>query len=80
MLTARPGIGPGVPGNRSLDEFADGEAEGTDADADGDPSVEPKAETYAWSASGGPCGRCGETVESRWRDGGALVCGDCKAW
>lgn len=50
------------------------------ADADDDASVAPKAETFAWSADGAACGRCGSTVERRWRDGDELVCEDCKAW
>jgi hypothetical protein len=42
--------------------------------------VEPLAETFAWSAAGGDCAACGETVANRWRDGSALLCEDCKAW
>jgi hypothetical protein len=47
---------------------------------DADDAVEPMAETFAWSATGGECATCGGAVEERWRDGDALVCGDCKAW
>jgi hypothetical protein len=73
-----------VPGNRSLDEFADdGPAEDDvepPADADAEAAVEPLAETYAWSPDGGSCTRCGEPADARWRDGDDLVCADCKAW
>lgn len=62
------------------------EAEAGDVEAapavaeDDDPPVEPKAETFAWSSAGGPCDRCGEAAEERWRDGDELVCPDCKVW
>ncbi|MFB6359779.1 MAG: hypothetical protein ABEH59_00490 [Halobacteriales archaeon] len=81
--------------NRSLDEFGVGgeDADDVEPDADPDPTapaegdaartvdgLEPIAETFAWSARGAECRLCGETVETRWRDGEALVCEDCKAW
>lgn len=82
-----------MAGNRSLDEFGAGEDETeagepeedpeTPADADASATadgIEPIAETFAWSATGAECGVCGETVTTRWRDGEALVCEDCKAW
>lgn len=67
-------------------DAGDDDSAGSDVDADGaggDPSdtaVEPVASTYAWSPDGGECAACGGTVEERWRDGGDLVCLDCKEW
>lgn len=74
------------------EESADEEAEPEGASAtDRDPApadvtvnsedpIEPMAETFAWSAAAGECASCGGAVEERWRDGDALVCGDCKPW
>lgn len=56
-----------------------GDTDEAEADVE-DSTIEPMAETYAWSGIGETCGRCGATVESRWRDDGELVCDDCKAW
>ncbi|WP_134668807.1 DUF7573 domain-containing protein [Halorussus marinus] len=72
----------------SLDAFAASGEDDAGSDAsDGEssaaadaPSVEPARSTYAWSPRGGECADCGESVERRWRDDGALVCGDCKEW
>ena len=36
--------------------------------------------TTAWTPDGAPCATCGETVERRWRQDGALVCAECKTW
>jgi hypothetical protein len=71
---------------------ADGEA-GSVGDAESEPDtaedsptagVEPALSTYEWTPGGADCGRCGETVEKRWRDGDgtgeALVCAECKEW
>lgn len=59
----------------------------TDEDADDatseeveDRGVEPAAATATWTPDGGACADCGASVERRWRDGEALVCGDCKDW
>jgi len=69
-----------------IDDAADGL---TETAADGDesesadetaPSVSPATSTYDWSPEGGECADCGASVERRWRDGEALVCGDCKEW
>lgn len=49
-------------------------------DSHSETTVEPIGTTYAWSPDGGECALCGETVGARWRDGGDLVCADCKNW
>lgn len=36
--------------------------------------------TYAWDGEGSTCGSCGEVVERRWQQDGALVCSVCKDW
>lgn len=36
--------------------------------------------TTAFAPDGAPCESCGASVCRRWRDDGALVCTDCKAW
>ena len=65
---------------------ADGTARATDAEAerpaDGDTSDadESTAVTYEWTPGGAACGVCGASVETRWRDGEAFVCADCKEW
>jgi hypothetical protein len=63
------------------------DAETADSEAAAEPSeraVEPALSTYDWTPGGADCGRCGETVEKRWRDGDgtgeAMVCADCKEW
>lgn len=40
----------------------------------------PATTTYAWDGDGTACASCGETVERRWQQGGALVCPECKDW
>jgi hypothetical protein len=60
---------------RSLDEFAN---EGDTEPNDG--AAEPSVATMRWAGGGQVCGDCGETVGRLWRDGGAFVCTDCKAW
>ena len=63
---------------------ADGEApEDADDTGDGnvvDDAVDPAVSTYRWSPEGAACADCGQTVERRWLDGEAYVCGDCKEW
>ena len=76
--------------DRSLDEFAGGEASGTDSDAVGgdgngdespdDDEVESATATYRWDPHGVECPGCGRTVEQRWIHEGRHVCGDCKEW
>ncbi|PSP97314.1 hypothetical protein BRC84_01085 [Halobacteriales archaeon QS_1_68_44] len=89
--------------DRSLDEFADGNAGGDDdptdtsaeraeratapdvgaewpADGDEAGDAEGAAVTYEWTPGGAACGVCGASVETRWRDGEAFVCADCKEW
>lgn len=61
-------------------EAAPERPDGADADGRDDPTVEPMVETFAWSADGSECDRCGASVEPRWRDGDHLVCQDCKVW
>lgn len=59
------------------------ESAGPDGVPDSDPdpeAVEPAASTYDWAPDGAPCDACGALVEARWRDGGALVCAECKEW
>ncbi|PSP47418.1 hypothetical protein BRC75_09830 [Halobacteriales archaeon QH_7_69_31] len=67
---------------------ATAEATGTDtgpeeADADPDdvdaPPDQPVS-TFAWSADGAGCARCGAVVTRRWRDDRKLVCPSCKTW
>ncbi|MDZ7701619.1 MAG: hypothetical protein U5J98_05875 [Halobacteriales archaeon] len=62
------------------DEIRETEPADEPEDEGPDEPVEPMAETVTWSSAGGDCARCGATVEERWRDDDALVCGDCKAW
>jgi len=64
---------------------ADADAtDGTGTDADEGiarpADVAPADVTYRWDPGGGACADCGATVERRWRDDGAFVCGDCKEW
>lgn len=42
--------------------------------------VAPARATFDWSPDGAACDCCSTSVEKRWRDGDALVCGDCKEW
>jgi len=42
--------------------------------------VDPAVPTATWTTDAAPCDRCGERVERRWLDDGALVCAACKAW
>lgn len=67
--------GSAEPATGAVDPTSEASHESQD-----DLDVEPMAETFAWSATGGECATCGETVEERWRDGDTLVCPDCKAW
>lgn len=50
--------------------------EGAAAAAD----VQPAVSTTEWTPDGATCAECDVVVERRWRDGGALVCADCKDW
>ena len=43
-------------------------------------AVDPATSTLRWSSDGAACDACGATVERRWEDDGAFVCGDCKTW
>ncbi|PSP84779.1 hypothetical protein BRC83_04890 [Halobacteriales archaeon QS_1_68_17] len=64
-------------------EVGDGDSPGDTAGGsrDGDEqAAEPAVSTYRWTPGGGACGECGATVERRWRNGGNLVCADCKEW
>lgn len=36
--------------------------------------------TTVFTPEGAACESCGASVRRRWRDDGALVCADCKAW
>jgi len=58
-------------------ESETGTADDAEPDAD---DIEPAATTYAWSDEGTTCDGCGETVERRWQQDGALVCIECKDW
>jgi hypothetical protein len=42
--------------------------------------IEPARTTYAWSGDGVACRACGEVVQCRWDQDGALVCSACKEW
>lgn len=42
--------------------------------------VQPAVPTSEWTPDGATCAECDVVVERRWRDGGALVCTDCKDW
>lgn len=82
--------------DRALDEFLDEDDTDADSDANderGDEvSVNGEAEdstdeaagaavsTTAFAPEGAACESCGASVRRRWRDDGALVCADCKAW
>jgi hypothetical protein len=74
------GEGPG--GDADATDGADDDAV-TDESVDAsvvDDAVDPAVSTYRWSPGGEACADCGETVERRWLDGEAYVCGDCKEW
>lgn len=72
---------PAEATDSSVDERGAGEPADGEPAADAAPeTVDPMAETFAWSPDGGECAACGGTVDERWRDGDALVCGECKAW
>jgi len=66
----------------SLDEFVEqGDSNERDDEATTtDESVTPARTTYAWSDEGTTCESCGDVVEQRWEQDGALVCPDCKEW
>lgn len=46
----------------------------------GDESAGAAVSTTAFAPEGAACESCGASVRRRWRDDGALVCADCKAW
>lgn len=68
------------------------EAAGSDTESDGSVTAkvggsasaktdqQPATTTYAWDGDGAACAECGEVVERRWEQAGALVCVACKAW
>lgn len=64
----------GESGEETENEHSD------ESETDGQAAVDPAESTYAWTPSGATCDACGASVERRWRDEGALVCGDCKSW
>jgi hypothetical protein len=71
--------------DRSLDEFLGDADEGSPnpdnaSDADATDEDEPTLATTAYDSDGADCEACGATVTRRWRDGDALVCGECKEW
>lgn len=45
-----------------------------------DAAIAPPRATSLWTPAGGSCERCGEGARRRWRDGEAVVCGDCVDW
>lgn len=55
----------------------DGESAPVGEGADGATSA---VSTSNWTRGGRACETCGTSVERRWREDGALVCVDCKAW
>ena len=59
---------------------ASGVATGGGADSVGAEPVGVPDSTYVWHPEGRACASCGSTAEERWRQDGALVCGDCKEW
>ncbi len=64
-------------GSDDAEPESDGETEslvGTDED------IEPARATYDWTSDGVACEDCGESVETRWRNGDGMVCSDCKEW
>ncbi|PSP57851.1 hypothetical protein BRC72_07840 [Halobacteriales archaeon QH_7_66_36] len=71
--------------DRSLDEFLGDADEGSPnpddaSDADATDEDEPTLATTTYDSDGADCEACGATVTRRWRDGDALVCGECKEW
>jgi hypothetical protein len=56
-----------------------GEA-GSGIEADSEEPVTPTVSTYRYSPEKEACRACGTRVRRRWRDGGGLVCGECKEW
>lgn len=63
---------------RTADAETAGAAEPTTPGGSG--MVSPTVTTYEWTSAGATCGTCGESTERRWRDGGTMVCPDCKEW
>lgn len=61
----------------SLDAFLGAESE-TNEDTSHESAV--ATTTYAWTDDGAACTECGEVVEQRWQQSGALVCTACKSW
>ncbi len=55
------------------------DAETGASDRDG-AAVEPAVSTYRFAPDGRACADCGGSAGRLWRDGGALVCRDCKQW
>ncbi|MFB6352698.1 MAG: hypothetical protein ABEJ92_01305 [Halobacteriales archaeon] len=79
--SAEPGTPADADGPRAASGAEPEAGDGAEpADSGEESVVEPLAETFAWSPAAGSCARCGAAVEDRWRDGGELVCADCKAW
>lgn len=71
--------------DRSLNEFLGDADEGSPnpddaSDADATDEDEPTLATTTYDSDGADCEACGATVTRRWRDGDALVCGECKEW
>ncbi|UWG46886.1 Uncharacterized protein HSRCO_0591 [Halanaeroarchaeum sp. HSR-CO] len=71
-------------------EDTDGEGATEDAAEDGETEVSDErvagedppslVTTSEWTPDGEECPTCGEVVERRWRQNGALVCPECKNW
>lgn len=71
----------GTDQSASDDEtVSDDEAAADEPDAAAAETPARATTTYAWDGAGGTCGSCGEVVERRWQQDGALVCSACKDW
>jgi len=77
----------GDPDGGSPEETGPDSSSGDDArDAttgdgpDPDDEIDLATSTYRFDTEGETCGACGQTVETRWRDGETFVCGACKSW
>jgi hypothetical protein len=68
-----------VPDEGTDDTHAEDDTHDGD-DPHGEDDPDPAVSTSDYRSGGADCEACGVAVERRWRDDGALVCADCKAW
>ncbi|RQH01484.1 hypothetical protein EA472_07155 [Natrarchaeobius oligotrophus] len=68
----------GTPYSGDSEVAGDATDDESRTDSTPDDELEAPRTTYAWGEY--TCGRCGDACERVWRDDGAYVCADCKAW